>query len=478
MRYWWMIFLFIGGMLYADFYVSQFQVAPSQLESGESGQLTFTVVNLDSSNSLESLSVLVNWPTYLEGSSQINLGDIPAGGSITYSVPFRVSDEITPGIYSVSADFYGLVDESGSKTTRKISQSSSVYLLKLPVLQLSLDNNEVSEISDSTLIINNKGGLARKVSVYINSSSFGFLNVDHLYIGDVDGVKQVKFKLDSRAVPEGPNKIPLLITYEDEFGNFYSEQRLLSVIVRKESGDFIFSQEEAVVTGREDELKLKIKNEGNDVRDLRFSILDDNVQMVGLSEYTLGDLKSGQSLEVSIPVIADTKPGSVPVRVYLKWVENNENMEGFKEIPLKVKSDAEIGVYLEGKPLPLTPKTEHTITLTVSNKGSYPIEAVSVSLDSDVLELLNLQQEQYMGGLNGDDFSSVQYKVRVKDVQPGSYPVKITVAYRDASGEWVNESFTRSIRVNAPVEEDTNLLPLVGLVVVILGGVYWFKFHR
>ncbi len=472
------MFLLAVGMLYADFYVSQYQVVPSQLESGESGQLTFTVVNLDNSNSLDSLSVNVNWPSYLQGSTQINLGDVPAGGSITYSVPFKVKEEITPGIYSVNADFYGLVDESGSRDTRKISQSSAVYLLYLPVLQLSLDNNEVSEISDSTLIINNKGGLARKLSIYISNSSFGFLNVDHIYVGDVNGVKEVKFRLDSRAVPEGPNKIPLLITYEDEFGNSYSEQRMLSVIVRKESGDFIFSQEEAVVTGREDNLKLRIKNEGNDVKDLRFSILDENVQMVGLSEYTLGDLKSGQSVEVSIPVIADTKPGSVPVRVYLKWVENNENMEGFKEIPLKVKSDAEIGVYLEGKPLPLTPNSEHTITLTVSNKGSYPIEAVSVSLDSEVLELLNLQQEQYMGGLNGDDFSSVQYKVKVKDVKPGNYPVVVSVIYRDASGEWVNETFNRSVKINPPEKEETNILPWLGLLVLLGGGIYWFKYHH
>ncbi len=471
------LLLLLTGVLFADYYVSTFQVEPKMVESGEFGQLKVIVVNQDVSNSLDSLSLQISWPSYLEGPTQVSLGDVSPSGTIEYNVPFKVKEGFKSGIYSVNGNFFGIVVEGNSRNVKKVSQSAVVKLLNPPAFQIGLDgSNEVKEVGDVTLRIINNGDIARKVYVSVGDG-FGFADVDRIYLPEVNGEVKVNVRLDSRAVNEGPQKLPLHLEYEDVLGNEYSEDRLIPVIVRKESGDFIFTQETPVITGVEDNLKIQIKNEGNDVSDLRFSIIDEDMNMVGLSEFRVGNLKSGEIKEIEVPVIAEGKPGSVPVRIFLKWVENNEEMEGIKEIPIKIKSDVDVGVYLEGKPLPLRAGSEHTITVTVSNKGSYPIEAVSVYFNSSVLNLLNLQPEQYIGGLNQDDFSSVQYKVKVSDVPSGDYTVDLVVHYRDSSGEWMEKKVSKLVRVYEKEEVEAGLPYWALIIVLIFGGLIYWKFY-
>jgi hypothetical protein len=121
---------------------------------------------------------------------------------------------------------------------------------------------------------------------------------------------------------------------------------------------------------------------------------------------------------------------------------------------------------------------EHTISVLVSNLGSYSIENVDVSLSSPALRSKDISDIQYIGGLQRDDFSTVQFLMEVNATGPGTHPVDIEINYRDLSGEWKSKSLEQSISVyNGTVEEESPLPLLLGAgIVVVL--VWWFKFRK
>lgn len=459
----------------AAFSITNYSVSPQQVEPGEYGTVNLIVTNLDTSNSAEGIKIEIRKTGYITMLNEISVGDLSPSASLTLSIPFSVDSNAPTGIYSFNIDIYGQsVSSTGSMQSLHKKVIASIKIVNPPALQLSLDNNEISDISRRVITVGNKGGAAKKVYLRVSSEEFGFLDRDVVYVENVDKNISVPVVIDARNANEGSQKIDFDITYEDSLGNEYSDARSLPITVRKESGDFVFIQKEPVVTGQESILKMDIKNEGNDIQNLRFSVAD-GAQLVGISEFKIGDLKKGDVKSIEVPILANIEPGSRTVKLNLKWIEQNENREGSKNVPLKVGSDADVGVYLEAKPTPLIANGEHTISITVSNLGSYAIEATTVEFSSDAFYMLSIQPEQYIGGLNEDDFSSVQYNIKVKDVDEDSYPVNIKVKYRDASGEWREKNIKRYVSIAKETEKGlANADLLLIAAVVIIGIAYWW----
>ena len=198
--------------------------------------------------------------------------------------------------------------------------------------------------------------------------------------------------------------------------------------------------------------------------------------MYGVSTINGGTILKDETKTITIPVIASSKPGSKMVSMNLKWVEQNQEKESTKIVPVKISSDSEIGVYLDARPTPLTIGEETVISVTISNMGSYPIEATTVNLESETFDLLTIEKEQYIGGLNADDFSSVQYRVMVTGEEK-EYPVKLIVKYKDSSGEWKTSIINKIVYPISPrVQESTGIeFVLLGALVVIGGIVWWYR---
>ncbi|MGC8924167.1 MAG: COG1361 S-layer family protein [Candidatus Micrarchaeia archaeon] len=469
----------VGLLMYsvfASFSVTDYSVSPAQIAPGEYGTLNLVIHNLETGSSVSGVVIEIRKPTQITMQESINVGYLAPTGSATMSIPFKVESGMKTGIYPIELDIYGKVPTSTGGTEiehKKIITSLSV--VNPPALQTSLDNNELSDVSQRMLVIKNNGGIAKNLYVDITSNEFGFLGKDVVYVDRVVDNVSLPIVIDAKSASEGPQKIQIKLSYEDELGNKYSSERSIPITVRKESGDFVFVQEGVVVTGKEDLLKLKVRNKGDDVQNLRFSVEGSTVQLVGVSEYEIGGLKRGQEKEISIPIIASVEPGTRSVTLNLKWVEGGENKEGSKVIPIKVSSDADVGVYLEAKPTPLYMDTEHTISVTVSNLGSYNIEATTVQFSSDAFYLLSIQPEQYIGELGKDDFSSVQYKVKTKDVEEGTYNINILVKYRDASGEWKQKNVSLPVSISKkPVSKGPGAEIYIGMVVIAGAIAYWF----
>ncbi len=472
--------IMVFAVCFASFSITNYSVSPQQVEPGEYGTVNLVVSNLDSSNSVEGISIAISKTGYIDMQSDISVGDLSPSASLTLSIPFKVDDGAPTGIYAFSIDIYGrAISASGSMQTLHKKVLASVKIVNTPAIQLSLDDSELSDVSHREIIIKNDGGEAKNIYLSITSEGFGFADRDLVYVGSVADSASIPVIIDARDADEGSQKIAFELAYQDALGNGYSETRTLPVIVRKESGDFVFEQEEPIITRTESVLKLNVINEGNDIDNLRFSIADDDVQLIGISEYKIGDLRKGESKNIEVPVIADAEPGSKSIKLNLKWVEQNENREGSKYIPIKISSDSDVGVYLEAKPAPLYANSEHTISITISNLGSYPIEATTVTFNSDAFYMLSIQPEQYIGGLNKDDFSSVQYKVRTKDVADGMYPVNIKVKYRDASGEWKTKTYTTNVQVSRKISaEDNSSTYIIIAAIAVIAGAYWFIIRK
>jgi hypothetical protein len=385
------------------------------------------------------------------------------------------------GIYPINIDIYGQVAKSsgGFENTLK-TVVSTISIVNTPEMQLQLSKDEIGEVGEAIIYISNEGGVAKDVYISISNEDIGFLGRDVIYIDTIGENASISVTIDARNSAEGPQKLNLTMSYEDELGNSYSIYRSLPISIRKESGDLVFSQKSDIVTGEESILILEVKNEGDPIENLRFSLPENsNVELVGISEFNIGDLGRDETKTIQVPIIASTEPGSRQVSLDLKWVENNQNRISSKKMPLKVSSDAKVGVYLEAKPAPLYSDSEHTISITVSNLGSYPVEATTVEMASPAFSLLSIQPEQYIGGLNADDFSSVQYKIRTGSVPSGNYPINITVNYRDNGGEWKQETVTILASITQKPQENGNALGIIiPIVIVVVFIVYWFFIRK
>jgi hypothetical protein len=224
---------------------------------------------------------------------------------------------------------------------------------------------------------------------------------------------------------------------------------------------------------------MTVTNSGDPVEDLQLTFSSSSVVLRGINKVEVGSLAKGESKTISVPLVANLPPGTNSVQASLSWAEQGENREGTITIPLSVKSDSEVGVFLEANPTPLVAGGQHTLSVTVSNLGSYSIQGVTVDFESDALTLLTVQPEQYIGGLDKDDFSSVQYKVQVGNLAPGNYDATVKVSYKDASGARITETKPVVIRIDAPAQtgDGTGTILLL-LAVVAVAGYWYFKMRK
>jgi len=303
--------------------------------------------------------------------------------------------------------------------------------------------------------------------------------IDEVFVKDVKEATNVDITFDCRDAPNGPTSVPLKLVYEDELGIEHTESTFLRVTVRNEKLDLAVLQQSDLVTRNESMLTMLVRNDGEELlKDVRLSFVDSAVRLKDHSEFKFGDLSPGESATASVLVFADLGPGVNLVDSMVTWIEKDVQREETRNVPITITSDADVGVYLEAKPLPLTMGFEHTISVLVSNLGSYSIENVDVSLSSPALRSLDISDRQYIGGLQKDDFSTVQLQMAVNSTSEGSYPVYVTVNYRDLSGEWKQKVITQTITVYSVTDAERNLTPYLIGVVVLAVLVWYFRFRK
>jgi hypothetical protein len=471
------------GQAYAALSVEAYTVAPSTLKPGEEGAVTFSVKNAIPTGStsvspLESVQVFFGGTaTGLEFKAQspFVIGTIDSGGSALVSVPFRVLPNAKGGV--ISAPFFiSQKDKTDLKTVNAV-----IRVVNPPILSLSSDHQTVLSTDTINLTISNNGGRADRVTLSLaDGSGFAFVGTTEMYVGDIAGQKSIVVPLDARNAAEGVSSIPFVLTYQQEGGDTATEQKALSVAVKKEKSDVVFTQAGKLVSAQNGVLSLRLRNTGRQLEDFQVYLDDAKIKANENKQVKLGNLAVGAEKTLEYPVFVDASPGTQSVTLRLKWFEDDVEKEEVATVPVVVTSDADAAIFVDAKPAPIVAGGDHTLSITISNVGSYKIQNVEVELgQTKDFEIFNAQRAQYIGGLDADDFSSVQYKVRVNALMPGSYPLTVKVKYKDQSGAWVDKEQTIDISVRSPEDampkgSNGSLPIMLGGAAVLLAAGYWY----
>ncbi|MFN7991419.1 MAG: LPXTG cell wall anchor domain-containing protein [Candidatus Micrarchaeia archaeon] len=473
--------LLVLGLSFAGLSVSNYSLTKGVYKPGEPGVATITVSNPTGDQQVSGITLTIDAPPELAITSSPQLADISAGGSAVLSIPFKIRQDAKPGVYLLSAVFKGFQSGGGTGLSQSTVNTVSVpvTVVNEPELSFSVDKTLLTGIDLVVLTINNNGGSAKNVKLSI-PSDVSLFGADKLYLGTISGQNKTLLELDSRNAADGPASVVLRLDYEDEIGLSHVENFTLRMTVRNEKLNLRFDQEGEVVTGKESNITLQIHNDGSgSLKDVRLVFLNNSIRLKDQNELKFGDIGPGQSASASAVITTDLPPGSNAVESQLSYIEKDVQKQESIKVPIAVTSDADVGVYLEAKPLPLTVGSQHTLSVLVSNLGTYKIDSVDVSVSSPALRPLDISEKQYIGGLQSDDFSTVQFQTSVNATGEGDYPIRITVTYRDPSGEWKHKNIDRTITVYQQTAKENGTFPvIVGLVA--FGGllIWFFRFRK
>ncbi len=473
-----MLLAVLTGVSFAGVSVSNFTISKASYQPGDVGIATITIANPVGTPRVTGLAMTIRNPKEVTVSGSSTLSDIESGGVAVVSIPFKISTDAKPGIYLLNVDFTGFSQQSGSGTQISTTNTASLPIIVVhsPIISLATDKPVIGGIDSVVLTVINNGGAARDLRVS-TSGSVGLYGSDEVYIGNLTSSVNLSVTLDARNASDGPLDVPFTFTYNDELGNPHRDTATLRVTVKNEVLDLRFNQLSPLITGKDGNLTLQVLDNGGDLSDVRISFVNSSLRLRDFSEIKIGDLAAGQSATVSALVHNDLAPGLNLVDSRITWTEKDVRKEQEMSIPISIDSDADVGVYLEAKPSPLEAGQETTVSVLVSNVGSYGIDNVDVGLGSPDFQSLDVTPRQYIGSLAKDDFSTVQFKVLPQSA--GTYPISVNVIYRDASGDWVNRTITQTATVSAvPSGDGGTMYAVLGVVVIAAAALWFFRFRK
>lgn len=472
----------LAGMASAGISVSGYTISKISFKPGEVGIATITLTNPTGSTRVTGLTMSINNPAEITISTAPSLADIESGGSAVVSIPIKIKQDARPGIYLLNVVFTGFSQESGTgpqlPTTNTVS--IPVTVVNPPIISFATSTPVISGVDSITLTITNNGGAARNLRISIPpASKVSLYSTSEIYVGDAITPQIVNMTLDARNASDGAVDIPLVLNYDDELGISHTDSSTLHLTVKNEVLDLKFNQVSSLVTRQDGTLSLEVTNNGQaSLSDVRISFTDTSMRLKDKNEMVVGDLSPGAKASVSGAVYPDLAPGLNLVGAKISWIEGDIRKEQALDIPLTIASDADVSVYLDSTPSPLTSGQEHTISVLVSNVGSYGIDNVDVGINSSAFESLDITPRQYIGSLAKDDFSTVQFKVKV-NAAAGDYPIDINVRYRDASGLWVAKDINQVASVKAAASSGAGTLyAIVAVAVLAALAVWYFRFRK
>ncbi|VVB58852.1 Uncharacterised protein [Candidatus Anstonella stagnisolia] len=449
--------LLAAGFAAAELSLTSYSVLPDTLEPGVSGTIVLNLKNVGT-NSANGILLEVGTSPQISASKTFNFGDLASGATTTVTVPFSISPSTKSGIYSVSLRFtWFSAAATGTNSTRQAVFNVPLEISSVPSFSIETTSSTAYTSHDflvNATISNTKGALVKDVRISLNSSDFLQRGKVPLPLGDVNPSRDFSLLLSSSSsVTSGDYEIPVAISYKDDLGVEQSATGKIIVDVTVSAPKFIASVDsgEPLTQGKRVRLSMSLKNNGDETaQNVFISVANSSVLTpIGFSEVSAGALSPGSSASVSFDVgVNDVLPGfySLPLKVRYSDKYGKET-EATISSGIFVESKNDLSVYVSSKPAPIVSGGVHTLSVLVSNIGSSPIKALSVRINSSTFGLLEAQEDQFIGGLNQDDFSTVQYKVLVGNVPEGDYPLDVQLDFKDS----YNKPHTMSVPVTLRV---------------------------
>lgn len=490
-----LVALLLAGTLSADLSFSDPTVLPSTVRPGTQGLVSLTVTNPDSHDAL-GVSAEGYGSSKVSAGGVVSLGDFRPDVSSKATLPFSVAPDTPAGLYSVTFRFTW-TNETGARY-KSIMVPITVTNPAILSAQSSGAPVYTSGDFDLDVMLANSGGAARAVRVSLDSSSFLQNGPNPLVVGDIGRGASKNFSLGIALAPStasGIYSVPLSVVYQDESGQELTATPTLKLNVYRKSPQFSLQAQdgtESLKPGRQSALSLHLSNDGDEpAYDVRLRMSNSSaLTPLGRSEIDIGTLGPRESRTVSLPVgVNDVSPGFYRQEFSLTHKDSKGEEQAARTVPLglNIQAISDVSVFVSAKPSPIIAGDAHTLSVLVSNIGSAPIKALAVRMEpSSTFRLLDAQDQQYIGGLQADDFSTVQYKVQVADVADGEYPLKLRMTFKDAynqertvDSEVKLKVLTKATASNSTANGNGGLpLPLLLVGLAVIGGGAYFGYRR
>jgi LPXTG-motif cell wall-anchored protein len=488
-------FVFLIGLLFiwiffnnifADVSVSEVSITPNILRPG-----TNAVVSMKISNSAQyTINDVRAEPSSVSGiniGGQYYLGDYKNSGYGYLSIPFSIDQKVDSGAYYINIRFTWLNGTEGFTKNVQIP----INVRDEPIFYIETPNTKIYTEGefDLNLKIKNSGGKADFIRLNIDSEYFYQVGQNKISIDSLkkNEEKEVVLKLKMKQEADsGEYNLPINLTYINGLGEEKTSQEKIKINVIKSKPDIRIEldQTQDVFPGLEQKIKLIVKNIGDKkAYFVRVGTSKSDVLTVLDGNYAvLGDIEpnSYKILELKVGV-KDLKPGyySQEFEIKSKDENGNERMVENYSLNMNIKSKPELEVFLSSKPSPLVENQEHVLTVLVSNVGVSAVKSLTVKINSNDFELLDLQNEQYIGSLLDDDFSSVQFRVMTKKANENA-KVKVQLKFLDSYNKQQTKEFEIPVSIIKERKNGTNnqMFVVIGALVVIAAAIWYFKFRK
>ncbi|MCX6777091.1 MAG: hypothetical protein NTY73_03960 [Candidatus Micrarchaeota archaeon] len=491
-----MLLLAMVAFVSADVQITSYSVLPSTLKPGVTGSVSITVSN-PSATTLAGVVIYQGGEQFTFTSNRVQLGDLGALGSTVITIPFTIKGDISPGIYNLRLDAFWT--EGSSSFTK--SFSVPINVTNPPIFHFSfVPLNQITPGQSFTVNgqITNDGGSVSKIVITVNSESFFLDGVSQLSLGDLTSGSNASFTIPivaSASVSSGVQSIPLTVAYQDPQGALQQTTiNINPVQVAKSSVDFLLDAQpdkKPLSPGDKTRLSVNITNNGNSKAysaKVTVSSTSQYFTSLGSSERYFDGISpgSGEHMEFEIGVSGSTPAGYYPLILTINYLNvNGETQTAIqKQVGVEVGSTPEITITPNTNPSPVSSGNKYSLSMQFSNTGSINVRALEVMLTSDSFEILD-PPKSYIGSLNIDDYTSVQYTIySKKDLKPGTYPLHVSMRCKDAYNTEYN--MTRDVMLEV-VSPDTaaltqapggmSLISII-LVLIVVGTVGYFVYKR
>ena len=428
--------LVLFALAFADVSITSYQVLPATIRPGVNGRVVIILANTGPQD-VTGVQLEAIGTNLVQSNMRASLGDFRSGVSTTATVPFTVADNAPSAIYNLPIRFtYYTSDGVGFKDL-----NVPITVVNPPSFQISSQRETVFTNGDFTVngTLGNTGGKAFDVKLSLDSTSFLPNGPSPLLIGDISASRDFTLPLTlSGDVTSGKYSVPVLLSYRDELGQDQATNLTLTVSVNRRGPDFVASvSSDKLTPGSSSKVSVNVKNVGTDAAyNVKVSLYNGTVfTPLGVTELNIGSLAPGEEGSAQFDFgVNQASPGfySIPFKVRYENVRGEEQAYRIVNSGVNVQSSNEISVYVSGKTSPIVSGQTNTFSVLVSNIGSSAIKSLSVRISGDAFEVLDAQDSQYIGGLQEDDFSSVQYKVLVKNVPEATYNLTVESTFKDA----------------------------------------------
>ncbi|PIT84232.1 hypothetical protein COU37_04160 [Candidatus Micrarchaeota archaeon CG10_big_fil_rev_8_21_14_0_10_45_29] len=495
--------MLLCAITFADLSVSGISVLPDTVRPGASGVVSMTVTNTDT-DEIYSINAIASGTGDVRSDSITSLGGLKYGASNVLAAPFSVREDADAGIYSLNVR---LTWTQGNGSRYKNVQVP-ISVINPAIFSIQSINKTVYTTGDFEIdmLIENGGGIAKSSRVSINSTQFLQTGQNPLMLGNIGTGDKLNFKMGltlAPAVTSGTYSVPVAITYVDEAGEERNTEAKFRIDVKKKSARIALSigDEIRFVPGHDFMMPVIISNGGDEwAYDVQagvaspsainaisgatdLSAYDNILTALGSTYGSVGDLSPGEAKQIILHVgVNDIKPGFYKQYFVIKGKDANGDSKADELFPvgLNVEGLSDVSVFVSANPAPIMAGGEHTLSVLISNVGTSPIKALIVSAKGDDFVLQEAQDEQFIGGLVEDDFSTVQYKVKVANVPSGTYPLNVTMKFKDSYNRDLEKSqvvYLKIKNLNDAQMGEAGIMAVVILLVLLIavvGGGYWY----